>query len=99
MKSERGIFEYDKLHASTIEVKGVGRQCMKEIQRDVSYGDGTVRVILQFPDEPEDAMKVREAVRAILMMELEKQIKMIAWKKGQDDAGNADCTDASKGEF
>lgn len=99
MQSERGIFEYDKLHARTIEVKDIGRQRMKEIQRNVSYGNGTVRVILQFPDESEDAMKVRETVRSILMMELEKQIKMISLEKGRSDAENADCTDASKGEL
>ncbi len=55
---------------------------MKEIKRDVDYGNRTIRVVLQFPDESEDAVRIHESVKSILMMELEEQIKEASRKKG-----------------
>ncbi len=70
--------EYDKPHASNIKRKDAGRQRMKEIKKDVDCGDRTVRAILQFPDEPQDAVAIRKSVKSILMMELEEQMKAVS---------------------
>lgn len=76
--------EYDKQYASNMKVKGAGRRHMKEIRKDADYGGRTVRVILQFSDEPQDAMMIQEAVKSILMMELEEQIKGGSVRKGRE---------------
>lgn len=72
--------EYDKPYASAMEIKNIETQHMKEIARDVDYGDRTIRVILQFPEEAQDAMAIKKSVKSILMMELEEQMKVSAMK-------------------
>ena len=39
---------------------------MEEIKKDVISGNKTIRVILQFPDEFEDAQMVQASVKSIL---------------------------------
>jgi len=58
-----------------MEVKNIGRKRMKEIKKDVDCGNRTIRVVLQFPDESEDAVMIQKFVKSILMMELEEQLK------------------------
>lgn len=71
--------ECDKPYVNTMEIKNINRkQRMKEIRKNVDYGDGTIQVVLQFPDESQDTAMVQDAVRSILMMELQEQIKKFA---------------------
>lgn len=65
----------DKSDTNNIEVKNTGRKRMKEIKKDVDYGNRTIRVVLQFPDESEDTVMIQKSVKSILMMELEEQLK------------------------
>ncbi len=67
--------ECDKFCANNMEVKNIGRKRMKEIKKDVDCGNRTIRVVLQFPDESEDAVMIQKSVKSILMMELEEQLK------------------------
>ena len=76
--------EYDKPYASNIKRKDAGRQRMKEIKKVVDYGDRTIRVILQFPDESQDAVTIQKSVKSILMMELEEQMKEVSAGKNQN---------------
>lgn len=50
---------------------------MEEIKKDVIFGNKTIRVILQFPDESEESQMVQASVKSILMMELEQQLKVV----------------------
>lgn len=72
--------ECDKPDVYNMKVKNTGRHYMKEVKKDVDYGNRTIRVILQFPDESEDAVTIQKSVKSILMMELEEQIKRNAVK-------------------
>lgn len=65
----------DKSDTNNMKVRNTGRKRMKEIKKDVDYGNRTIRVVLQFPDESEDAVMIQKSVKSILMMELEEQIK------------------------
>lgn len=65
----------DKSDTNNMKVKNTGRKRMKEIKKDVDYGNRTIRVVLQFPDESEDAVMIQKSVKSILMMELEEQLK------------------------
>ena len=67
--------ECDKYSTNIMEVKNTGRRHMKEIKKDVDYGNRTIRVVLQFPDESEDAVMIQKSVKSILMMELEEQLQ------------------------
>ncbi|MEZ3487105.1 MAG: hypothetical protein K1W22_11110 [Lachnospiraceae bacterium] len=67
--------ECDKYSTNNMEVKNTGRRHMKEIKKDVDYGNRTIRVVLQFPDESEDAVMIQKSVKSILMMELEEQLQ------------------------
>ena len=67
--------ECDKSDTNNMKVKNTGRKRMKEIKKDVDYGNRTIRVVLQFPDESEDAVMIQKSVKSILMMELEEQLK------------------------
>ena len=67
--------ECDKYSTNNMEVKNIGRKRMKEIKKDVDCGNRTIRVVLQFPDESEDAVMIQKSVKSILMMELEEQLK------------------------
>ncbi|MDE6364720.1 MAG: hypothetical protein K2L86_10770 [Lachnospiraceae bacterium] len=66
--------ECDKSDANNMEVKNTGRKRMKEIKKNVDYGNRTIRVVLQFPDESEDAVMIQKSVKSILMMEVEQQL-------------------------
>ncbi len=48
---------------------------MKELKQDVDYGNKTIRLILQFPDEPQDTMQAQEEVKSILTCALREQIR------------------------
>ena len=65
----------DKSDTNNMKVKNTGRKRMKEIKKDVDYGNRTIRVLLHFPDESEDAVMIQKSVKSILMMELEEQLK------------------------
>ncbi|MDE7477646.1 MAG: hypothetical protein K2M91_06810 [Lachnospiraceae bacterium] len=69
--------ECDKSNTNNIKVRNAGRQHMKEINKDVDYGNRTIRVVLQFPDESEDVVMIQKSVKSILMMELEEQLKSV----------------------
>lgn len=69
--------ECDKPYINNMKLKNTGRQHMKEIKKDVDYGNKTIRVVLQFPDESEDAVMIQKSVKSILMMELEEQLKSV----------------------
>ena len=70
------IMECDKLNVNTIDIKDCSkRKSVKEIHKSVDYGNETIKVILQFPDESEDETVIRESIKEILIMELQKQIK------------------------
>ena len=59
-----------------IKAKGLGKERhMKEIKKDVDYGNKTIKLILQFPDESQDTTAQREAVTSILSCALRDQIR------------------------
>lgn len=80
--------EYGKQYVSTMEVKGTGRKHMEEIRRCADYGGRTVKVILQFPEESQDVLMIRESVKSILMLELEGQLKGILAGNGKGKEDN-----------
>lgn len=53
-----------------------------ELDQDVNYGTGTIRLILQFPegskDTAADAVLIQKEVRAILVNELQEQMKNLS---------------------
>lgn len=53
---------------------GVG-QNMKEINQNINCGKETIRLVLQFPDEEQDIVLIQKEVKAILVTELQEQIK------------------------
>ncbi len=50
-------------------------QSMKEVNQDIHYGTGTIKVVLQFPEETQDTFSIQKEVKAILINELQEQIK------------------------
>ena len=48
---------------------------MKEIEQDVDHGNKTMKLVVQFPDEAQDTTTVQEAVKSILMCELQEWIR------------------------
>ena len=72
------IMECDKLSVNTINIKDCSkRKPVKEIYKNVNFGNETIQVILQFPDEAKDEAMIRNSIKEILMMELQRQIKDI----------------------
>ena len=68
--------ECNKPLSNMIKVKGSGKERhMKEIKQDVDYGNKTIKLILQFPDEPQDTTAAREEVKSILSCALREQIR------------------------
>jgi len=49
-------------------------QSMKEVNQDVQDGAGTMKVVLQFPEETQDISSIQKEVKAILINELHEQI-------------------------
>lgn len=59
-----------------IEIKEPGiERLMKEIEQDVVYGNRTIKLLLQFPEEAQDAATVQATVKSILMCELQEWIR------------------------
>lgn len=48
---------------------------MREINQDINCGKETIRLVLQFPDEEQDTVLIQKEVKAILITELQEQIK------------------------
>lgn len=68
--------EYDKSFSNTNRERGIDTgQNMKEINQDINCGKKTIRLILQFPDEEQDTILIQKEVKAILITELQEQIK------------------------
>lgn len=68
--------ECNKPLSNMMKVKGLGKERrMKEIKHDVDYGNKTIKLILQFPDEPQDATEAQEAVKSILACALREQLR------------------------
>ena len=71
--------ECNKPLPNMIKVKRLGKERhMKEIKQDVDYGNKTIKLILQFPDEPQDNTEAREAVKSILSCALREQMRRSA---------------------
>ena len=62
--------ECDKFCANNMEVKNIGRKRMKEIKKDVDCGNRTIRVVLQFPDESEDAVMIQKYQKRVAIREV-----------------------------
>lgn len=68
--------EYDKSLSNTNKERDIDTgQNMKEINQDINCGKETIRLVLQFPDEEQDAILIQKEVKAILITELQEQIK------------------------
>ena len=68
--------EYDKSLSNTNKERDIDtEQDMREINQDINCGEETIRLILQFPDEEQDTTLMQKEVKAILIAELQKQIK------------------------
>ena len=62
--------------SNMMKVKGLDKEeRMKELKQNVDYGNKTIRLILQFPDEPQDTMQAQEEVKSILTCALREQIR------------------------
>ena len=88
-KFEKGmvikIMECDKLSVNTINIKDCSkRKPVKEIHKNVNFGNETIQIILQFPDEAKDEAMIRDSIKEILMMELQRQIKDIMKDNGSE---------------
>ncbi len=68
--------ECDKPLSNMIKVKGLGKERhMKEIKQNVNYGNRTIKLVLQFPDESQDATEAQAAVKSILTCALREKIR------------------------
>lgn len=68
--------ECDKFLSNTNKERGIDvGQNMKEINQDINCGKKTIRLVLQFPDEEQDTILIKKEVKAILITELQEQIK------------------------
>ncbi len=68
--------ECNKPSSNMMKVKGLDKEeRMKELKQNVDYGNKTIRLILQFPDEPQDTMQAQEEVKSILTCALREQIR------------------------
>lgn len=68
--------ECDKSLSNTNKERGIDAgQNMKEINQDINCGNETIRLVLQFPDEEQDTVLIQKEVKAILITELQEQIK------------------------
>lgn len=68
--------ECNKPSSNMMKVKGLGKeQHMKEIKQDVNYGNKTIRLVLQFPDEPQDTAEAQAAVKSVLTCALREKLR------------------------
>lgn len=69
--------EYTELPPNTIKLNGNDAgQAMKEINyQQTGYGEKTVKVVLQFPDNVYDAITIQKEVHEILVQALHEQIQ------------------------
>ena len=68
--------ECNKPSSNMMKVKGLNKERhMKELKQDVDYGSKKIRLILQFPDEPQDTMQAQEEVKSILTCALSEQVR------------------------
>lgn len=68
--------ECDKPLSNMIKVKGLGKEHhMKEIKQNVDYGNKTIKLILQFPDDSQNTAEAQAAVKSILTCALREQIR------------------------
>lgn len=68
--------ECDKSLSNTNKERGIDtEQDMGEINQDINCGKKTIRLVLQFPDEEQDTILIQKEVKAILVTELQEQIK------------------------
>lgn len=68
--------ECDKPLSNMIKVKGLGKEHhMKEIKQNVNYGNKTINLVLQFPDESQDTTEAQAAVKSILTCALREKIR------------------------
>lgn len=74
--------ECDKSLSNTNKERGIDAgKNMKEIIQDIKCGEKTMRLVLQFPDEEQDAVSLQKEVRTILITELQKQMKFFSLMK------------------
>lgn len=50
---------------------------MREISQNITCGKETINLVLQFPEEEQDTILLQKEVKAILITELQEQIKNI----------------------
>ena len=68
--------EYDKFFINTNEMRDIDTgQSMKELNKEVNYGTEKIKLVLQFPDTEQDSDLIKKEVKAILITELQEQIK------------------------
>lgn len=68
--------EYDKFFVNTNEMRDIDTgQSMKELNKEVNYGTEKIKLVLQFPDTEQDSDLIKKEVKAILITELQEQIK------------------------
>lgn len=79
--------ECDKFLSNINKERGIDvGQNMKEISQNINYGEETIRLVLQFPDEEQDTILIQKEVRTILIDELQEQIKdFFSYKNGRGD--------------
>lgn len=78
--------ECDKLLPNSNEVREIDiRRTMTERSHNVDDGTGTVRLILQFPEEAQDTVFIQKEVKEILISELREQVKNLSYSiEGSD---------------
>lgn len=72
----RKNIECNKHLSNMIKVRGLGKERhMKEIKQNVDYGNKTIKLILQFPDDSQDTAEAQAEVKSILTCALREQIR------------------------
>lgn len=70
------MMECDKSISNTNKERGIDiGQNMREISQEMDYGEKTIKLVLQFPDEEQDTSSIQKEVKSVLITELQKQIK------------------------
>lgn len=79
--------ECDKFFINTNEMRDIDTgQSMKELNKEVNYGTEKIKLVLQFPDKEQNSDLIHKEIKAILVNELQGQIKkFISYENGRSD--------------
>lgn len=70
--------ECDKFLSNTNKEREIDiGQNMRELNRDITCGKETTKLVLQFPDGEQDTVLIQKEIKAILIAELYEQMKNI----------------------